>query len=118
MLFTELGFHIQPVKSVFIPSQKLTLLGIVLDSIAMTVKPTAENVQRILSVCATLLKRQMPTIKQVAEAIGILVSNFQPAYYFRCTQYVALPCAISCDLPPSDVMWESQSNFNLQVSLV
>ena len=104
MPFTELGFHIHPVKSVFIPSQKLTFFGIVLDSIAMTVMSTAENVQQILSVCATLLKRQMPTIKQVTEVIGILVSNFRPAYYFRCTQYVALRCAISCDLSPSDVM--------------
>ena len=77
MLFNKLGFHIHPVKSVFIPSQKLTFLGFVLDSIAMTVTPTAEKVQRILSVCATLLKTQIPTIKQVAEVIGILVSNFR-----------------------------------------
>ena len=81
MLFTKLGFHIHPVKSVFIPSQKLTFLGFVLDSIAMTVTPTAEKVQRILSVCATLLKTQMPTIKQVAEVIGILLSNFPGAQY-------------------------------------
>ena len=77
MLFTKLGFHFHPVKPVFIPSQKLTFLGFVLDSIAMTVTPTAEKVQRILSVCATLLKTQIPTIKQVAEVIGILVSNFR-----------------------------------------
>ena len=77
MLFTKLEFHIHPVKSVFIPSQKLTFLGFVLDSIAMTVTPTAEKVQWILSVCATLLKTQIPTIKQVAEVIGILVSNFR-----------------------------------------
>ena len=79
MLFTKLGFHIHPEKSVFIPSQKLTFLGFVLDSIAMTV--TREKVQRILSVCATLLKTQMLTIKQVAEVIGILVSNFPGAQY-------------------------------------
>ena len=47
----------------------------------MTVTPTAEKVQRILSVCATLLKTQMPTMKQVAEVIGILVSNFPGAQY-------------------------------------
>lgn len=81
MLFTKLGFHIHPEKSVFIPSQKLPFLGFVLDSIAMTVTPTGKKVQRILSVCATLLKTQMPTIKQVAEVIGILVSNFPGAQY-------------------------------------
>ena len=80
-LFTKLGFHIHPEKSVFIPSQKLTFLGFVLDSIAMTVMLTEEKVQRILSICASLLKTQMPTIRQVAEVIGILVSNFPGAQY-------------------------------------
>ena len=81
MLFTKLGFHIHPEKSVFIPSQKLTFLGFVPDSIAMTVPPTGEKVQWILPVCAILLKTQMPRIKQVAEVIGILVSNFPGAQY-------------------------------------
>ena len=80
-MFTKLGFHIHPEKSVFIPSQKLTFLGFVLDSIAMTVMLTEEKVQRILSICASLLKTQMPTIRQVAEVIGILVSNFPGAQY-------------------------------------
>ena len=80
-LFTKLGSHIHPEKSVFIPSQKLTFLGFVLDSIAMTVMLTEEKVQRILSICASLLKTQMPTIRQVAEVIGILVSNFPGAQY-------------------------------------
>ena len=80
-LFTKLGFHIHPEKSVFIPSQKLTFLGFVLDSIAMTVTLTEEKVQGILSVCASQLKTQMPTIRQVAEVIAILVSNFPGAQY-------------------------------------
>ena len=42
----------------------------------MTVTLTEEKVRRILSVCATPLKTQMPTIRQVAKVIGILVSNF------------------------------------------
>ena len=61
-LFTKLGFHIHPEKSVFIPSQKLTFLGFVLDSIAITVT-LMEKFLRILSVCTSLLKTQMPTIR-------------------------------------------------------
>ena len=80
-LFTKLGFQIHPEKSVFIPSQKLTFLGFVVDSNAMTVTLTEEKVLGILSVCASLLKTQMPTIRQVAEVIGILVSNFPGAQY-------------------------------------
>ena len=71
-LFTKLGFHIHPEKSVFIH---------VLDSIPMTATLTEEKLQRILSVCASLLKTQMPAIRQVAEVIGILVSNFPGAQY-------------------------------------
>ena len=76
-LFTKLGFQIHPEKSVFIPSQKLTFLGFVLDSNAMTVMLTEEKVIGILSVCALLLKTQMPTIRQVAEVIlsGINTSH-------------------------------------------
>ena len=80
-LFTKLGFQIHPEKSLFIPSQKLTFLGFVVDSNAMTVTLTEEKVLGILSVCASLLKTQMPTIRQVAEVIGILVSNFPGAQY-------------------------------------
>ena len=47
----------------------------------MTVTLTEEEIQKIISVCHTLLKTQMPTIRQVAEVIGILVSNFPGAQY-------------------------------------
>ena len=47
----------------------------------MKVTLTEEKVQRILSVCATLLKTQMPIIGQVAEVIGFLVSNFLGTQY-------------------------------------
>lgn len=80
MLLTNLGFRIYSEKSVFIPSQKLTFLGFVLDSIAMTVTPMGDKFNG-LSVCAWLLQTQMPTIKQVAEVIRILVSNFPGAQY-------------------------------------
>ena len=55
----------------------------------MTVTFTEDKVQRILSVCATLLQTEMLTIRQVAEVIGILVSNF-PA---RCS-------VLTTTLPP------------------
>ena len=80
-LFTKLGFFIHPQKSVFVPTQQLTFLGFVLDSIGTTVTPTEAKIQKIKSSCDTLLKTPMPTIKQVAEVIGILVSNFPGAQY-------------------------------------
>ena len=47
----------------------------------MTVTPTEAKIQKIKSRCDTLLKTPMRTIKQVAEVIGILVSNFPGAQY-------------------------------------
>ena len=80
-LFTRLGFFIHPEKSVFVPTQQLTFLGFVLDSIRMIVTPTEAKIQKIKSSCDTLLKIPKPTIKQVTEVIGILVSNFPRAQY-------------------------------------
>lgn len=80
-LFTRLGFFIHPEKSVFVPTQQLTFLGFVLDSIRMIVTPTEAKIQKIKSGCDTLLKIPKPTIKQVTEVIGILVSNFPRAQY-------------------------------------
>ena len=45
-LFTRLGFFIHPEKSVFVPTQRLTFLGFVLDSISMTVTPTEAKIQK------------------------------------------------------------------------
>ena len=47
----------------------------------MTVTPTEAKLQKVRSSCDTLLKTPMPTIKQVAEVIGILVFNFPGAQY-------------------------------------
>ena len=42
-LFTKLGFYIDPEKSILVPTQQLTFLGFVLDSIAMSVTLTEEK---------------------------------------------------------------------------
>ena len=55
-LFTRLGFFIHPEKSVFVPTQRLTFLGFVLDLISMTVTPTEVKTQKIKCSCDTLLK--------------------------------------------------------------
>lgn len=80
-MFTKLGFFVHPDKSIFVPSQRLTFLGFVLDSIHMTVQPTEDKIVKTLASCNSLLQIDTPTIRQVAEVIGILVSNFPGAQY-------------------------------------
>ncbi len=69
-LVTELGFIPHPTKSVTVPTQVLVFLGFILNSVDMTVSPTQEKIQKT-----------EPTIQQVAEVSGLLVSNFPGVEY-------------------------------------
>jgi len=75
-MFMRLGFFVHPEKSIFTPSQRLTFLGFDLDSVHMTVTPTAAKIEKLCTSCNSLLQKTTLTIRQVAEVIGILVSNF------------------------------------------
>ena len=70
-LFTLLGFTIHPVKSVLEPTQTIQFLGFVIDSVAMTVKlpPSKSANQNLVLNCS-------PTIREVAQVIGLIVSSF------------------------------------------
>ena len=80
-LLRKLQFHLHPTKSVTNPTQKLTFLGFILDSINMIVSPTEGKIQKTIKTCEKLLKKQHPMIYEVAEVIGIIVSNFPGAQY-------------------------------------
>ena len=75
-LFSRLGFHIHPTKSVFTPSHILTYLGFILNSLEMTVSPTQEKIHKTTEACSALRNMVNPPIFEVAKVIGILVSNF------------------------------------------
>ena len=84
--FDKLGFIIHPDKSEFIPKQSITFLGFILDSTSMTVRPNAEKKCKITDTCKALLAKNGGTIREVASAIGLIVSCFPgvaygPLYY-------------------------------------
>lgn len=76
MLFQELGFYLHDNKSVFQPTQQLIFLGFQLDSCKMIVSPTTKKVSKTVHACTQLKNKELPLILDVAEVIGILVSNF------------------------------------------
>ncbi len=80
-LLSKLQFHLHPTKSVTNPTQKLIFLGFLLDSINMTVSPTDGKIQKTIKTCDKLLNKRHPMISEVAEVIGIIVSNFPGAQY-------------------------------------
>ncbi|XP_077989926.1 uncharacterized protein LOC144444386 [Glandiceps talaboti] len=80
-LFLKLGFLVNLEKSVFEPSQTVTFLGFKLNSVLMLVTPTAEKTVKLKQACTSLMAKHWPTIRDVAEVIGLIVSNFPGAQY-------------------------------------
>ena len=54
-LFSRLGFHIHPTKSVLTPSHIPTFLGFILNSLIMIVSPTQEEIRKTIKACSDIL---------------------------------------------------------------
>lgn len=83
-LLRELGFIISD-KSVMIPSKQIEFLGLNFDSIKMTVSLPERKVNQIKKLCQKLAFNKNTQIRNIAEAIGILVAatpgaNYSPLY--------------------------------------
>ena len=75
LLLAELGFCIHEIKSVEVPVRIPPHLGYIFNSTHMTVTLTREKVNKRKTVTSQLLGQESCTIRQVAEVVGILVSN-------------------------------------------
>jgi len=60
-LFDSLGFVIHPLKSVLVPSQRITYLGFVLDSIEMKIYLTRDKAQKLKDACNKILACSTPS---------------------------------------------------------
>ena len=76
-LLRSLGFTIHPDKSVFVPTQKITFLGFIIDSVKMTITLTEERKEKIYDNCSSLLQSNKDiTVTELAQTIGTLVAAF------------------------------------------
>ena len=73
-LLDHLGFTIHPVKSVLKPTQTITFLGFVLNSVSMCIRLTSEKALLIKDMCLKLIKSREITIRDFAKIIGMLVA--------------------------------------------
>ena len=64
-----------------IPSQEIVFLGIVLNSVTLTIKLTSEKEQKVLKACKTLQTQARHTIREVAKVLGLLVISFPAIMY-------------------------------------
>ena len=87
VLLDKLGLIVHPEKSTFIPTQVLTILGFVINSVTMTIQLTREKATSLQNVCTELLENSSPSIREVASVIGKIVSSFpgvmHGALYYR-----------------------------------
>ena len=79
--FDKLGLVVHPEKSVLVPTQRLVFLGFILDSILMTIFLTPEKAGRVKNACKQLVDTVLPSIRQVAQVLGLLTSSFPGLMY-------------------------------------
>ena len=80
-LFITLGFFVHPEKSQLIPSQKITFLGFVIDSVNMTITVTEKRYQTFKTLLNIILKIKRPAIRFVAKVIGHIISILPASKY-------------------------------------
>ena len=83
-LLTELGFTLNVDKSVLIPAQQAIFLGFVLNSVRMTITLTQEKIHKTVNSISNLLSKKSPSIREVAQVIGYMVSSFPAVKYGKC----------------------------------
>jgi len=80
-MLKKLGFIIHEEKSQLRPCQKIEHLGFVFDSLEMTVTVNTDKIAKLRDIAKSLLAKKTPTIRQVAQLIGTMVSCFPGVEY-------------------------------------
>ena len=80
-LFAKLGFLPHPEKSVFEPTQIITFLGFVINSVTMTITLTLEKALKVYMACKTLLAKSEHSILELSQVIGLLVASLPAVQY-------------------------------------
>ena len=79
-MFKSLGFTINKEKSQLVPSQKVTFLGFIFDSLTMTVSMKSDKAEKVTTAICQLLKKEKPLVREVASVVGLMV-KYAPLYY-------------------------------------
>ena len=80
-LLEKVGFLIPPEKSALLPTQIITFLGFVVNSILMQVSLTSERVLKLRHACENLLATLSPSIKMIAQVLGLMNASFPGVMY-------------------------------------
>ncbi|XP_078616244.1 uncharacterized protein LOC144884664 [Branchiostoma floridae x Branchiostoma japonicum] len=85
-LLTSLGFLLNWEKSQLIPTQKITFLGMVIDSLLLTFSLPEEKVMNLVQTCSSLQGSQQISLRQLARVLGKMTASVlavlpAPLYY-------------------------------------
>ena len=75
-ILQNLGFTIHPTKSILTPTQRITFLGFVTDSVQMTLEITEEKKNKIHNLCLEILQKEKITLRTLASVIRKFVASF------------------------------------------
>ena len=77
-ILDDAGFVIHPEKSSLVPSQKLKFLGFMVDSVNLEITLPQDKIEKVQKNVLDLLSIEYPTIRRVAEVLGLLIA-YTPA---------------------------------------
>ena len=75
-LLQNFGFAIHLKKSILTPTQKITFIGFVIDSVQMTLEITEEKENKIHKLFLAILQKGRITLPTLASVIGNFVASF------------------------------------------
>ena len=79
-LMDSLGFTIHTDKSVLIPTQTISFVGFILNSISMTICLTPQKANNLILCCKELLRLDSFSLRELAQVIGKMVAS-QPGVF-------------------------------------
>ena len=104
-MLDSLGFTIHLNKSVFVPSQDITFLEFIIDSISMTIKLTDEKKDHLIQDCLRLQNKREVVIRDLAQVVGKMVAS-EPGVEYAALYYKPLKQAKTLALK------QSKGNFD------
>ena len=109
-LLQALCFTIHPDKSQLIPTQKITFLGILIDSTKITLKLTKNKQNKIFTLCKEVIKSKVQSIRKIVSLLGNIVAFFEAvprsSLYYR-----------NIELCKIEVLKAAKGNFECKMSL-
>ena len=79
-LLEGLGFTVNYLKSVLVPSQQMEFLGSLVNSLDLSLSLPRDKIRKIQSKCQDLLNTPVTTVRELSKFLGLLSSSIQAVF--------------------------------------